>query len=362
VWGAVSGVAAAVGPALGGLLTEGPGWRWIFFVNLPVSVAAVWMTLRAVPESRGAHGRRIDWAGTVMIAGFAGGTTYAVVRAGEDGWTAPVTLGSFTVAALALMSFLLVELRSAHPLLDLSLLRKPAFVGVLAGAFAFSGVAFGVTPYLAIWTQTLLGMSPLRGGLTLLPLTVAAMVVAILGGRLLHGAPARLTVGGGLLLIGTGALCQTVLDADSGWTALIPGLVVVGIGTGFVSPSVAGAALASVPPERAGMAGGAVNTVRQLGYALGVAAFGTVLTSRMRDTLPRDAAHTLASGGAGALRPGFSEHVLRTAFASGLNAALLVAGVAGVIAGTLVLVLVRQPENAVTRTAPQPLKESVPRG
>jgi molybdopterin biosynthesis enzyme MoaB len=82
----------------------------------------------------------------------------------------------------------------------------------------------------------------------------------------------------------------------------------------------------------------------------------------MRYTLPRDAAHTLASGGAGALRPGFSEHVLRTAFASGLNAALLVAGVAGVIAGTLVLVLVRQPENAVTRTAPQPLKESVPRG
>ncbi|MGW2933015.1 MFS transporter [Streptomyces sp. NPDC001156] len=362
VWGAVSGVAAAVGPALGGLLTEGPGWRWIFFVNLPVSVAAVWMTLRAVPESRGAHGRRIDWAGTVMIAGFAGGTTYAVVRAGESGWTASVTLGSFTVAALALMFFVLVELRSTHPLLDLSLLRKPAFVGVLAGAFAFSGVAFGVTPYLAIWTQTLLGMSPVRGGLTLLPLTVAAMVVAILGGRLLHGAPARLTVGGGLLLIGAGALCQTVLDAGSDWTALIPGLVVVGIGTGFVSPSVAGAALASVPPERAGMAGGAVNTVRQLGYALGVAAFGTVLTSRMRDTLPRDAAHTLASGGAGALRGGFSEHVLRTAFASGLDAALQVAGVAGVIAGTLVLMLVRQPKKAVTQSAPHPLKESVPRG
>ncbi|MER6352324.1 MFS transporter [Streptomyces sp. NPDC001634] len=361
VWGAVSGGAAAVGPVLGGVLTEGPGWRWIFFVNLPVSVLSVWLTLRAVPESRGPRGMRIDWAGTVMFAGFAGGTTYAVVRAGEDGWTSSVTLGAFALAALALVCFVLVERRAAHPLLDPSLLRKPAFVGVMAGALAFNGVAFGVTPYLSIWMQTLLGMSPVRGGLTLLPLTVAAMVVAVLVGRLLHGVPARLTIGGGLLLIGSGSFCQAVLDAGSGWTALVPGLVLVGVGTGFVSPTVAGAALASVPPERAGMAGGAVNTVRQLGYALGVAVFGTVVTSRMRDTLPQDAAHTLAGGGAGALRGSFSEHALRTAFASGLDTALVVAGVAGMLAGAVVLVLVRSPRPAVTQPAPGALKETAAR-
>ncbi|WP_405974942.1 MFS transporter [Streptomyces sp. NBC_00988] len=341
VWGAVSGGAAAVGPVLGGVLTEGPGWRWIFFVNLPVSVVAVWLTLQVVPESRGPRGMRIDWLGTVAFAGFAGGVTYAVVRAGEDGWGASVTLGSFAVAALALVCFVLVERRVAHPLLDLALLRKPAFVGVMAGALAFNGVAFGGMPYLSIWLQTLLGMSPVRGGLTLLPLTGAAVVVSVLAGKLLHGVPARLTIGGGLLLIGTGCFCQAVLGAGSDWTTLVPGLVLVGVGTGLVAPGIAGAALAAVPAERAGMAGGAVNTVRQLGYALGVAVSGTVLTSRMRDTLPDDAAHTLAGGGAGALRGTFPEHALRAAFASGLDSALVTAGFVGTAAGALVLALVR---------------------
>ncbi|WP_405865157.1 MFS transporter [Streptomyces sp. NBC_01515] len=341
VWGAVSGGAAAVGPVLGGVLTEGPGWRWIFFVNLPVSVVAVWLTLRVVPESKGPSGMRIDWLGTVAFAGFAGGVTYAVVRAGEDGWGASVTLGSFAVAALALVCFVLVERRVAHPLLDLSLLRKPAFVGVMAGALAFNGVAFGGMPYLSIWLQTVLGMSPVRGGLTLLPLTGAAVVVSVLAGKLLHGVPARLTIGGGLLLIGTGCFCQAVLGAGSDWTTLVPGLVLVGVGTGLVAPGIAGAALAAVPAERAGMAGGAVNTVRQLGYALGVAVSGTVLTSRMRDTLPHDAAHTLAGGGAGALRGTFPEHALRAAFASGLDSALVTAGFVGTAAGALVLALVR---------------------
>ncbi|MFI6488477.1 MFS transporter [Streptomyces sp. NPDC050564] len=348
VWGAVSGSAAAVGPVLGGLLTEGPGWRWIFFVNLPVSVASVWLTLKVVPESRGPRGMRIDWAGTAAFACFAGATTYGVVRAGSDGWTSAVTTGAFALAALSLVGFVLVERRVAHPLLDLSLLRKPAFVGVMVGALAFNGAAFGVIPYLSIWMQTVLDMSPVRGGLTLLPMTGASVVIAILAGKLLHGVPARLTMGGGLLLIGSGVFCQAVLDAAVSWTALVPGLVLVGIGTGFVSPAIAGAALAAVPPERAGMAGGAVNTVRQLGYALGVAVFGTVLTSRMQDTLSHDAAHTLAGGGAGALRGTLSEHTLRAAFASGLNTASVVAGVTGVTAGALVLMLARTPRPAAS--------------
>ncbi|MFJ8110575.1 MFS transporter [Streptomyces sp. NPDC096132] len=351
VWGAVSGGAAAVGPVLGGLLAQGPGWRWIFFVNLPVSVAAVWLTLRAVPESRGPRGMRVDWAGTAAFAGFAGGTTYAVVRAGEDGWTAPATLTSFAAAALALTVFVLVERRAAHPLLDLALLRRPAFVGVLAGALAFNGVAFGVTPYLSIWMQTLLGMSPVRGGLTLLPMTVAAMVTAVVVGRRFHGVPARLTIGGGLLLIGAGCFAQAVLGAGSDWTALVPGFVLVGVGTGFVSPTVAGAALASVEPARHGMAGGAVNTVRQLGYALGVAVFGTVLTSRMADDLPHGTAHALAGGGAAALRGVVPEHTLHAAFAAGLDRALVTAGCAGLVAGVLVLALVRAPRAAAAAAA-----------
>ncbi|MER5434434.1 MFS transporter [Streptomyces sp. NPDC002588] len=363
VWGAVSGGAAAVGPVLGGLLTEGPGWRWIFFVNLPVSVVAVWLTLRVVPESRGPRGMRVDWAGTAAFAVFAGGTTYGVVRAGADGWTGTAALVSFGAAVLALLCFVLVERRAAHPLLDLSLLRGPAFVGVMAGALAFNGVAFGVTPYLSIWMQTLLGMSPVHAGLTLLPMTVAAMVTAVVVGRRLHGVSARLTVGGGLLLTGAGCFCQAVLGAGSGWTALVPGFVLVGVGTGFVAPTVAGAALAAVEPARSGMAGGAVNTVRQLGYAFGVAVFGTVLTSRMAGDLPRGAAHALAGGGAAALRGGVPEHTLRAAFAAGLDAALVTAGGVGVAAGVLVFVLVRPARGAaggVTGAAAGTLMEEKP--
>lgn len=347
LWGAVSGAAAAIGPVVGGLLTEGPGWRWIFFVNLPVSVAAIWLTARTVPESRGARDRRLDWAGTVTFAVFAAAATYGVVRAGSLGWTSASTLATFGIAVLALLGFVLVERRVEHPLLELSLFRKPAFVGVMAGALAFNGAAFGVLPYTSIWLQTVLGLSPVQGGLAVLPLAGTAFVVAAVGGKLLHGVQPRLTIGAGLVLIGGGTLGQAVLGAGSSWPALLPGLIVAGIGTGLVTPALAGAALASVPPQRAGMAGGAVNTFRQLGYAFGVAVLGTVVTSGMGETLSSGQSHALAGGGASGLRAaGVPEHALRAAFASGLNTAAVVAGVVGIVAGAAVLLLVRGERKA----------------
>ncbi|MEU4995821.1 MFS transporter [Streptomyces sp. NPDC021622] len=346
VWGAVSGAAAAMGPIVGGLLTEGPGWRWIFFVNLPVSVASMWMTLRVVPESKGQAGRRVDWAGTATFALFAGALTYGVVRAGSEGWTSAATTVTLAVSVLALVGFVAIERRVAHPLLDLRLLRTPAFTGVLLGAIGYNAAAFGLMPYLSIWLQTVLGMSPVTGSLVMLPLAAMSFMVAAVGGRMLHGVPARLTIGVGLLLIGAGGIALAVLDAGSSWGALIPGLTVAGVGTGLVAPGLAGAALAAVPAANSGMAGGAVNTFRQLGYALGVAVFGTVLTSRMQDSLGHDAAHTLAGGGAEALRGTLSEHTVRAAFASGLNAAAVVAGAVGLVAGVLVLVMVRSARKA----------------
>jgi len=341
VWGAVSGAAAAVGPVAGGLLTDGPGWRWIFYVNLPVSVAAVWLTLKVVPESHGSRGRRVDWAGTVTFAAFAAALTYGAVRAGQHGWGGTGTLGTFAAAVVALVCFVTVERRCADPMLDPRLFLKPAFSVVMLGALAFNAGAFSLMAYDSIWLQSMLGMSPVRGGLVFLWLSLPAFVVAGLGGRLLHGVPARITVGGGLLLVGSGQFCTTVLDAGSTASALVPGLLLVGVGTGLVSPGIAGAALAAVPQDRAGMAGGAVNTFRQLGYALGIAVYGTVLTTRMQDTLPHEAAHALAGGAGDALRGTFSEHTLRAAFASGLNTAAVVAGLTATAAGALVVALVR---------------------
>ncbi|MER5890580.1 MFS transporter [Streptomyces sp. NPDC001941] len=345
VWGAVSGAAAALGPVLGGVLTQSFGWRWIFFVNLPVAAVAMALTLRAVRPDGPRRGGRVDWAGTVAFALAAGAATYGVVRAGEQGWASARTLATFALALAALVVFVLVERRVAAPLIDLRLLRGRSFVTVLVAACAFNAAAFAVLPYTSIWLQTLLGMSPVRAGLALLPLAGTSFVIAALAGRLLHGAPARFVVGGGMVLIGAGTLAQGVLGAASSWTALLPGLVVAGLGVGLVSPGLAGAALASVPPRDAGMAGGAVNTARQLGYALGVAVFGTVATSAIGGSLhDKDAAHALAGGAAGALRGAFSQEALRTAFASGLNAAAWVAGAVGVLAGLAVLAWVRTPE------------------
>ncbi len=153
---------------------------------------------------------------------------------------------------------------------------------------------------------------------------------------------------------------MTGLDAGSTASALVPGMVLLGVGTGLVAPGIAGAALAAVPQDRSGMAGGAVNAFRQLGFALGIAGYGTVVTARMRDTLAPDAAHALAGGAAGALRGALSEHTLRTAFASGLNSAAVVAGLTATVAGALVLALVRTDRATrigVTDSAPVALRE-----
>ena len=361
LWGAVSGAASALGPVLGGLLTEDLDWRWIFFVNLPISVVAVALTLRVVKESRGTRGQRLDVWGMLSWTVFAGVVTYAVIRANSLGWTSARTLVAFAVAAVALAAFLFAQRVVAHPMLDLKLFRSGSFVAVMAGAFALNAAAFGVLPYTSIWLQTVLGFSPLKGGLVLVPLAASAFVVAGLGGRLLHGVPARFTVGGGLVLIGAGTLAMDVLHTDSQWTALVPGLVICGIGVGLASPALSQAVLASVPPHRAGMAGGAMNTFRQLGYALGVALFGTLAASRMAHDLtghapdPHRNAEALAGGGAGQLLAhtpaaarAAADRVLHTAFASGLDAAALYAGCVGVVAGVLVLVFARTP------SAPRP--------
>jgi hypothetical protein len=202
-------------------------------------------------------------------------------------------------------------------------------------------------------------MSPVRGGLALLPLAIMSFVVAAVTGRLLHGVQSRLVIGIGLLFIGGGTFAQATLDAGSGWASLGVGLALTGVGVGLVSPGLAGAALASVPPRNAGMAGGAVNTFRQLGFALGVAVFGTIATARMTDSLsgaaadPRGAAHTLAGGGAGALRE-VSAPALRAAFATGLDGAALAAGTAGILAGIAVLIWVRPPRTSAPQVQTSP--------
>ena len=204
-----------------------------------------------------------------------------MIRAAGYGWSAPGTWGLLAGAAVLFSAFLVIESRSTHPMLDLTLLRSRAFTSMLIAGFFLNFAAFAYLVYTSIWLQSVLGMTPIEAGLVGLPLSVTAFAVAAVTGRALHGARPGLVVGAGLILIGLGGLTGAALvRGDAGWPQLVAGFAVAGAGVGLVSPMLGAATMAAVPVHRGGMAGGAVNTMRQLGYAFGVALLGTVFATR----------------------------------------------------------------------------------
>lgn len=373
IWGAVSAASAAAGPILGGVLTESISWRAIFWVNLPVAIVAVVLSLRALPEARHAAGS-VDVPGGVTFTLAVAGTVDALISGGEHGWTGPRTLIPLAVAAVALVAFLLIERRAADPLLDLRLWRSPSFAVLMVTALVMQAAAFGHLAYVSIWLQSLLGLSPIRAGLVVVPLSVASFAVSAGVGRLLHSSSPRLPVGIGMVLIGIGVLLLRLVGPGSGWQALLPGLVVLGAGVGLGTPVLVSATLSTVPARRAGMASGAVNTFRQLGMALGIAVLGTVYSARMADVVratpgvphPDAVAAGLSRGGAASIISAVPEPVrarfvalAHAAFAAGLDRVFLLAGGAAVLCGLLVLVVVRatradDPEPAAPVLAEQP--------
>ncbi|MDN3351021.1 MFS transporter [Actinomadura sp. DC4] len=356
VWGAVNGVAAAGGPVIGGLLTEHVSWRAIFLVNLPVTAVAVALTLACVTTSRPAGGTRPDVAGTCAFTVCAGALTYGLIRAGDDGFGAAVPLGMFALAAVALVVFVLVERRVRQPLLDLGLFRSASFTALMLGGMLLMASAFACLAFTSVWLQTVLGLGPVDAGLAVLPLAATSFVASAASARLSHRVSPRLTIGIGLLLIGIGSGLQGVLDAGSTWTAIMPGLVVGGVGVGISIPNLASASMAAAPHERGGMAGGALNTFRQLGYALGIAVLGVVLRARIEHVLTGHVPdpHALAGAASGGRAPHLP--IVRSAVASGLNAVYAVSACLGIVGGILVLALVRRPRETAR---PLPEQETV---
>jgi EmrB/QacA subfamily drug resistance transporter len=363
-WGAVASASAAVGPILGGLLVEGISWRWIFFVNLPVSVLAIGMTLKFLTDDGGNRGRKVDLAGTATFTVSAAAVTFALIRANEHGWATGTTYGLFALSAVALAAFIAVETHSDNAMLDLGLFKGRSFVGTMIAALLINFAAFAYFTYTSIWLQTVVGLSPIEAGLTGLPLAASSFLVSAVIGRFLHSIHPGPIIGGGMVLIGAGGLLDALLvNNGSTWPQLIPGFIISGIGVGLAMPTLTSAALGAVPVQRGGMAAGAVNTARQLGYAIGIALLGTVFSVRAASTLRHDGlsqasslAHGLAGGqGQGLLAqagPNRSSlnHALHTASISGLDGAFIVAGIAGVVAGVLVWILVRPSRAAQSVT------------
>ncbi len=356
-WGAVNGAAAAAGPIIGGLLTTHFGWRWIFLVNLPVSVVAVVMTLLVVAESRDPHPRGVDVPGMVSFTVAAAALTYALIR---GAWGSGVTIGLLALAVVALAAFVLVERRTPNPMLDLSLLRNGSFTALLVAGALLSAAAWAGMAYESLWLQSVLGLSPIKAGLVVLPCSLAAFAVSGSIGRIMHRTSPRLLIGSGLLVIAAGALAQAVIRAGSGWAVVIPGLALVGIGAGLAMAPLSATAMAAVPHSRAGMAGGAVSTFRQLGYAFGIAVLGEVFRGELTRVAGPGLAGPLGGGEARLVmaRSGSLAHLVRQSFASGLDVMFVVAAGFGLLGAVLVFALVR-PRPSAAATAPRTPEESV---
>ncbi len=361
VWGAVTGLAVAVGPLLGGLLTSGLSWRWIFFVNAPIGIAAVIISVLKVAESRAPQASRPDWAGFSLFTLALSSLVYGLIESNQRSFTDGLVLGCFAAAAVLLVAFVLVELRSAHPMFDLSLFRLPTFSGGSVAAFGLCASIFSMLLYLVLYIQDILGYSPLATGVRLMFISGGILVTATVAGRLTSRVPIRLLVGPGLIIVGVGLLLMRGLNADSSWTHLIPGMIVGGIGIGMVNPPLASTAVGVVPPQRAGMASGINSTFRQVGIATGIALLGTLFANKVHSevltrvsTVPGLAhrgsqiAAAVQSGKIGSVigtlpgpdRPAVGT-ITRTAFTTGLNYILLVAAIIALASGVISLAAIR---------------------
>jgi EmrB/QacA subfamily drug resistance transporter len=285
VFGATTGVAVAIGPVLGGALTSGISWRWIFFVNVPICLVALAVSLTRVVESKDRHAGRPDWIGFVTFSIALGALVYGLIEAGKDGWGTTRVVASFVVSAVLLVLFVVSQLRQEHPMFDLGLLRKPTFTGGLVAAFGVSASIFSLLTYLVIYVQNVLGYSAVATGVRFLFLSVASFFAAAIAGRLSERVPVKWLIAPGFLVLGTGLLLIHGIADDSSWTHLIPGLLVAGVGIGMINPPLASTAVGVVPVARAGMASGVNSTFRQVGIATGIAALGSIFSQQVADAV-----------------------------------------------------------------------------
>ncbi len=366
IWGTVTGLAVAIGPLLGGILTSGLSWRWIFFVNVPIGIVAVVIAVLKVAESRAPHASRPDWAGFCLFTVALASLVYGLIESNQRSFTDSLVLGCFAAAAALLVVFVFVERRIAHPMFDLSLFKLPTFSGGSVAAFGLSASIFAMLLYLVLYLQDILGYSALATGVRLMFISGGILVAATVAGRLSSHVPVRFLIGPGLLIVGVSLLLMRGLNAGSSWTHLIPGMIVGGIGTGMVNPPLASTAVGVVPPQRAGMASGINSTFRQVGIATGIALLGALFSNEVRNEVMArvsgvpglshqgsQIAAAVQSGEIGQVISKLPPHaqqavglITRAAFTTGLNRILLVAAIIALVSGVVALATIRSKDFA----------------
>jgi len=276
-YGATIGASFAVGPLVGGLLTSGLDWQWIFLINIPIGIACLAITRVYVAESRDPAAHGIDWGGQITLTAGLGLLVLALLRGNEQGWTSTPIVAELIGAAVALVAFVIVQQRVRQPMLPLRLFRDGSFTGAQITAFAISASFFAIFLYITLYLQQIVGLSAIEAGLVYLPGTLIMLVVSGMTAQLGTKVPARTMIAGGLALVAVGMGLFMLAGTESSWPIMMPGFIVACIGTGLFNPALTNVALSSVPQDQSGVAAGVNDTARQAGIAVGVAALGALI-------------------------------------------------------------------------------------
>jgi EmrB/QacA subfamily drug resistance transporter len=371
IWAGVSAIALAIGPLVGGWLTEDVSWRAIFFLNVPVAVGAIAITLFAAEESRDdTVDRRLDYPGIATLTISLTALVLGLVEGNAWGWGSARIVGLFALAVVAMAAFVAIERRSAAPVVDFAFFRSRQFVAANAVAFLVTFAMFAMFFFLALYMQNILGYSPLETGVRFLPTTLIVMVAGPIAGRLSDRVGPRWLIAGGLVLIAAALAWQSRITVDTSFGYLLPAFMVMGAGIGLVMSPMSAAVMNAVDRSKAGVASGTLSMFRMVGGTFGVAALGALVAavgrSDLEKSLPDVGARTreqMVDGlGSGAGLEHASAHVqaaANSAFVDALGTGLIVSASAALVGALLAWALIRNdrpqvPAEAETAAALQP--------